>query len=1026
MSDFGKPEFAVVDRILRHAHGPLAGRTAIEDADGSVTYRTLAERVGHLRDILPDSEPGPLVVAVHGVVDRDFLFLLLAIWSRGHVVLPIDQGLPIERKSAILGHDWIGLLVDLAATPLETGLAVPVWRLGDASGPLAAPRARRLTDKAGAAYVTFSSGTTGKPKALLGRADSLSHFIDWQGQEFAFTMEDRVPVLTSPSFDPYMREVLTALSAGGTLVLTDPGLRGEPDALMRVLHDARITRLHAVPTLARHWGRALERQNRQLPSLKTIFFAGEPLSSELVARWRRHAPAAEMVNLYGPSETTLARFYYRLPKDLPHTDNLPVGRPIADSAAVILGQDSLPLPDGETGTVFIDTRYATFGTVERGWRDSALASPHAVHGPCFYPTGDLGRIANGVLEILGRTDGQSKIAGIRFHPAEISAAISALAGIAEAFAFVVEASAKTVHAIYVAEAGMPALPPERIRRALAERLHPSLIPSRIVAVEALPVTQNGKLDKAAAMRLAMHETTMEERHVGQYDNDVLAVFTRTFGGVEIGTEDNFYELGGDSILAAQIAAELTVRTRRNVGPADVLAHARVGELAEALTHLEMVSDAPEERIDAAPRNEAACIELSPRQLAYRAVCMAEGDRDWCILSRVIAQVGAVEPDVLRAAIRSLAQCHDVLRLQFPNGAVSDTQHIVCAEADFAQSMSVEMHDFSALADDAFEQKLSELRAEGSRRLFDLTRAPLLRCAIVQGRKDRRLVLWTHHLIMDGPSLNMFSHALQAVLNGSGHALPLPTAGYRDFIAWQHRRSRSSQQVERAYWLSLLENFRPVRVNERRLPGRDPQGYIFTRPFAPGVVQAVRARAVEWQCTPFTILLAGFIQAIGTRSGNAAPAIIVPMQARGLPCFAETMGLFFSMGIVRLALDTIGRDGRFAARLQGQLNDAAAYSEYEFHQRMGDLPAADDPYFFPLSTALFNQNKLPPGMPYAAATPMGSHPLGRSLRFQIQGEVQLKGDDFLITYLHRETTFADEGGIELFADLVETKIMELVA
>lgn len=1026
MSNLIKSGFAVLDRILSHAHGPLAERTAIEDAAGVVSYRALAEKVGYLREILPHSGGGASVVSVHGSVDRDFLFLLLAIWSRGHVVLPVDQSLPPERKSAMLGRDWVGLVVDLAVEPLEIGVAAPVWRMHDASRPPQVPLCRPLAGKAGAAYVTFSSGTTGKPKALLGRADSLSHFIDWQGREFGFTMEDRVPVLTSPSFDPYMREVLTALSAGGSLILTDAGLWREPDELMRVLHDVRITRLHAVPTLARHWGRALERQNLHMTWLKTLFFAGEPLSSELVVRWRRHAPAAEMVNLYGPSETTLARFFHRLPKDLPQTDNLPVGKPLPDSAALILGDDGVPLPDGKTGSVFIDTRYASFGTVEDGWQNSGLASPYAVYGPCLYPTGDLGCMSGGMLEILGRTDGQSKIAGIRFHPGEISAALTAVEGISEAFAFVVEAELRTVHAIYVPDAGMPPLPTEHIRRALAERLHASLIPSRIVAVEVLPVTQNGKIDKAEAASLAMQGQIQGERCDVQHAYDVITVFAQVFGRADVGVEANFYELGGDSILAAEIGTLLTARTGRRVAPADVLTYPGVAELAKALPQCALAIESPEDRIEAVSLKETVCIELSQRQLAYRAVCMAEGDRDWCILSRVIANVGAVEPGALRAAIRDIARHQDVLRLQFPNGGVDGRQRIVHAKADFAESMPIELHDFSTLVETAFERRLSELRAEGSRRLFDLTRAPLVRCAIVQGLKDKLLVVWVHHLIMDGPSLNMFSHALQASLDGRGQALPPPAAGYHDFVTWQNRRPVAGREMERAYWLGLLENFRPVRVNERRLHGKDPQGYIFTRPFANGVVQAVRERAVEWQCTPFIILLAGFIRAIGTRSGNGAPAIIVPMQAKGLPCFAETMGVFFSMGIVRLASDAIGRDGRFATRLQEQLNDAAAYCEYEFHERIGDASTADDPYFFPLSTALFNQNRLPPGMPYEAATPMGLHALGRSLRFQIQGEVQFKGYDFLITYLHRETTFADEGGIEPFADLVEAEIMELVA
>lgn len=1026
MKDLERNNFSLMDRIRAQASGPNASLIAIEDDKGGLTYAELIERVTMRAAKLPDVGDGPRIMAVHGSVDRCFVETILAIWMRGHVVMPIDETLPHRRKKLMLERPWIELVILASQRELGVSTSIPMVSVLKEAPLPSLCRASFLSGRENAAYVTFSSGTTGSPKAILGRSDSLSHFIDWQTGRFGFDACDVVPVLTSPSFDPYLREVLAVLQNGGKLRLIDPALKQAPHMLMRKLAAAKVTRLHGVPTLARHWFQALSEMELKLTSLKTVFFAGERLSSRLVEQWHEVAPNAQIVNLYGPSETTLARFYDVVTPGHETSENLSVGKSLPDSAALILDHLGEPVADGDVGEVFIDTAFASFGTVETGWIGVPSHEAMAKHGPRLYPTGDLGRFENGKLRIEGRADTQSKIAGIRFHPKEISDAICSISDVSEAEVIVDETGGTpSINAVYVLAPGVDELTLENLRRSLSKRLLPPLIPSCLAQVDALPVTENGKVDRATIAEIISKSGGDLALDDEQCLTAVIESVKTLFELKEIPERANFFTLGGDSILATRLAEHISTRLGRQVAPGDVLIHPSFTDLANFAAGLKPGDPVLKQVLDLTPAYEDISLALSQRQLAYMAVCMAQGDADWCILSRVLDDIGPLSDRSLRAAVTELAKRHDVLRMQFPKFQNDDRQELVGVTDGFGASVEIETYDFEPLSLSELDTRVSRLRAEGSKRLFDLETAPLIRFAMIKAGSEQRLIVWVHHLIMDGPSLNLFTTALRNQLRGSTDSTSgVQIAGYRDFISWQSRRSLDAFHKDGAYWSDFLMDYKPLRVNERRRE-INPEGYTFTRPFAPQLVAAVQGRAKEWQCTSFVVLLAGFLRAIAKRSGNNEPAIIVPMQAKGPPHFSETIGLFFTMAMVRMDVKAVCSDGGFTSVLQQQLIASAKHCEYEFHKRMQSFGALGDPYFFPLTTALFNQNRLPSGMSYNAATPMGTHALGRSLRFQIQGEVQVKDDDFLISYLHRETAFADEGGIEPFADLVETEIGGLV-
>jgi amino acid adenylation domain-containing protein len=349
--------------------------------------------------------------------------------------------------------------------------------------------------------VFFTSGTSGKPKAVLGTHAGLSHFIDWQRHETDITPLDRVSQLTSPSFDVVLRELLLPLTSGATLCLPHEALPLTAPETVAWLVDQRITVLHAVPTLAESW-LARSASELDLPDVRSVFFAGEPLTGDLIRRWRRRfGTGATLVNLYGPTETTLAKFAYRVPAD-PSPGIQPAGVPLPHCEAYIVDPAGRLCRPGATGQIVIRCPFRTRGYLNApdDQRLRFVVNPYrADPEDLLYFTGDLGRLSpDGLLEIGGRLDDQVKIKGVRVEPAEVAAVLAGHPTVHTCAVLAIgaargEPGPTALLAYWIAAPGQrPAA--DSLECYLRQRLPKEMVPARFIEVQELPVGRNGKLD----------------------------------------------------------------------------------------------------------------------------------------------------------------------------------------------------------------------------------------------------------------------------------------------------------------------------------------------------------------------------------------------------------------------------------------------------------------------------------------------------------------------------------------------------
>ncbi|MGH8773204.1 MAG: amino acid adenylation domain-containing protein, partial [Burkholderiales bacterium] len=390
---------------------------------------------GLARALRREGLQGGDVVAIAGQKSFGLVVCMSAVLHAGGVMLTVDVNLPAERQRLLLREARVKRLLYLGALQPEDD-----WMSASVALTLVDPEYGTIASAEHAAndeielppitaddpaYIFFTSGTTGVPKGILGCHKGLNHFLAWQRETFAIDSQDRVAQLTALSFDPLLRDVFLPFTSGATLCLPGKDDELEPASVWSWLATETISVLHTVPSRAQSWlADALPRL--EFPHLRMTFFAGEPLLGSLVNRWRA-LTTSEIINLYGPTETTMAKCFYRVPADV-SPGVQPAGQPLPQTQALVLNPYGNLCGIGEPGEIVIRTPSRTLGYLNASSETRASFRKNPFRdddADWLYCTGDSGRYRpDGSLEIGSRLDDQVKINGVRVEPAEVTAVLA--------------------------------------------------------------------------------------------------------------------------------------------------------------------------------------------------------------------------------------------------------------------------------------------------------------------------------------------------------------------------------------------------------------------------------------------------------------------------------------------------------------------------------------------------------------------------------------------------------------------------
>ena len=612
-----------IHHVFELQAGRTPNRTALVDADGSWSYAELNDTSDRLAQFLRrQGVARGEVVAVYATASASLVHCLLGILKAGAAFLILDAAYPearlrryleIANPVALLNLESAGplpgSLEQFAATsrcrcevPRQKAQVLASLRPGVTGGDASAVSGRD------AAYVLFTSGSTGEPLGIRGTHRPVSHFLRWHIQTFGFDASDRFSLLSGIGHDILQRDVFTPLWLGASLHIPAPEQRDSSDVLAHWLEREKITVTHLTPALAELLCEPASAGRMALSQLRWMFFGGDRLTHGLVQRVRRSATACQLVNFYGATETPQAMSYELIDPNIaasrPPHEGVAIGRGIDGAQLLLINRAGKLAGVGELAEIYVRSPYLgakylkeSPQTIDRFSANPFLPAP----GEIIYRTGDMGRyLANGHVAFVGRRDQQAKLRGFRIELGEVEAALRNCAGVRDSVVVVAadEFGEKQLVAYVVpAQCGFN-LTARHIRTWLKKCVPAYVIPSCFFVISAVPLTPNGKVDRKATEKLDRMELAAGAEYVGPrhpVETEVVSIWEALLNRQPIGIHDNFFDLGGHSLLAIRFSSLL--RERRGVDlPIRVLFEAPTpATLAEQLMIFSQTAGPPASR-----------------------------------------------------------------------------------------------------------------------------------------------------------------------------------------------------------------------------------------------------------------------------------------------------------------------------------------------------------------------------------------------------------------------------------------------
>ncbi|MEU5188110.1 amino acid adenylation domain-containing protein [Streptomyces klenkii] len=789
--------------------------TAVVFEGRTLTYRELDALAGRLARTLAAAGAGPdRVVAVAVPRSAELMVALLAVLKSGAAYLPLDLDYPAERLAYMI-EDAAPVCVVTAATEadrLSATADVPVVLVdGAAEPPSQATALRPAAGPGHAAYVIYTSGSTGRPKGVVVSHRAIVNRLDWMAETYGFGPQDRVLQKTPASFDVSVWEFFLPLVSGAAVVLARPGGHREPDHLAELAARSGITAAHFVPSMLTAFTTAAEQDEAirtGFGGVRRVFCSGEALPAAAVDRFAALWPDIELHNLYGPTEAAVDVTYHRAE---PGAGTVPIGRPVWNTRLHVLDAALRPVPVGVPGELYLAGDQLARGYLGRPGLTASrfVADPHA-DGQRMYRTGDLvRRRPDGAVEYLGRTDDQVKVRGFRIELGEIEAALTALPGVAQAAVAARPLAPGGAPQLVAYAVPAPGAAPDaqELREALAGQLPEHMVPAVVTLLDALPLSVNGKLDRKAlpepARAAAARPAAPAPARGGSPAAAMARVFAEILGLPEVGENENFFALGGDSIVSIQL-----VSTARKAGftiaAKDVFQHPTPAALAAA----GRPADQEPAGAPAAPAvaEEAEDGEFPPLPVVHW-LRERGGPVDRFNQSVLLTVPAGLRPAPLREALADLARNHPALRLRLDRTGGLWTQEILpAAEAPaVTDPATLRRADITGLDATALHELLTK-EADASAAVLDPGSGTVLRalwCDAGPGA-DGRLLLTVHHLAVDGVSWRILvpelADAYAARAAGRAPALEPEATGPRAWAAQLlHHAHTRARTAEAAYW-----------------------------------------------------------------------------------------------------------------------------------------------------------------------------------------------------------------------------------
>ncbi|MBL8524559.1 MAG: amino acid adenylation domain-containing protein, partial [Betaproteobacteria bacterium] len=915
----------------------------------TISYAALDVRSNSIAHAMAARGAGPgKLVGLHLTRGPDMVASLLAVLKTGAGYVPLDPSYPQDRLDYMVEDAALTLLITDTSLP-ATVATLPLSDLPTAAGRVTMP----AQSTEAVAYVIYTSGSTGKPKGVQVPHRSAVNFLETMAARPGFTAKDRVVAVTTLSFDIAVNELLLPLSIGAAIVLASKEEAGDGQLLARLLDGSGATTMQATPAT---WRMLIDAGWHGPAGFKALA-GGEALSADLANALLERC--SELWNMYGPTETTVWSTCCRI-DDLSRA--ISIGAPIANTSIRVLDEAGNECPVGVPGEIWIGGDGVTLGylrrpelTAERFVPDRFSTAAKAL----LYRTGDRGRWrADGMVEHLGRLDFQVKVRGYRIELGEIESAIGGHPGVARAVVIVREDRKGDVRLVAYVVPRASAVTDTELGAHVRKTLPEYMVPQHVVTLPTIPLLPNGKVDRKS-LPAPVIEARSERAFVAPrtpMESTVAAAMASFLALPEIGVHDDFFAMGGHSLLASQLTARLARELNLQVPMRAVFEAATPEALARWVENEQKKGG--KSRWSVPRRADQSTAPLSAMQQRMWFVEQLDPGQPVNNSPSAHRLRGALDEQAFNRAFGAMVARQHGLRTSIEMDGDTPVQVI----HDHIEPNLLPAHDLRAQPRDMREKTMMAEIVAAIRTPFDLSVAPLYRAKLYRLDDEEYVFFFMpHHIVWDGWSFDLLYHDMAALYGAfrEGKPSPLPelAVSYGDFSAWHAGWMESDEMTEEVrHWKERLAGHTEPLALPPDYPRPDllaGNAKMLWLPVSAETVAATRELARQADATLFMTLLSVYVLMLSQATGQRDLVIATPVRGRQVEELEPIMGFFVNALPLRLGVRENITFLELLADVKSTVLDSFKHPDVPFERLVRELDLPRDNSRTPIYQTMFS-------------------------------------------------------------------------